>query len=476
MRRLHIFLAITLLVFFYQLLDSISRVYSQGLVLITLLICFSTSILIVREYKGYVIRPTTVFLVSFLIVNCQLLLDLILGIIDVTNKSFYSSSVINKSAIYNVFAILSFYLGYFLIKHKTTKNRNIYFSPKFLSLVIWIQFFFFLLWLSTIGISDLTGAAYVESIDVEGSSLRDYFADFYQCSLYLNLALLAKKPNNVSDIKDFFNFIPKLILVPSFVYVGIMLLSSDRGAMIYTLSLYTFYYVFLSRKRIKLLIIFPLLFIGAILMTSISLSRGFGDSISFGERISYSLSNKDDLGRLNESVSPFTRELAGSHTFTNVVLETVGEGEMSYEYGLEHFCYALKCLPFIGTIIITDVLGIPQLLQGSANYIRYVYLGPNAAAGAGTGSTLIADFYMDFGFVGVILGFVVMGIMFSWVDYAMIKSSISSLSISKIFILLITFYIAFYLPRATFFLSIFRPFLYSYLLYRVLLIFNYKRR
>ena len=106
----------------------------------------------------------------------------------------------------------------------------------------------------------------------------------------------------------------------------------------------------------------------------------------------------------------------------------------------------LYTLEFVHSGIIARLLGIPVYNGNSINHamhggsfthaIGYVIMGQGYLAGRGTGSSYIAELYHDFGYIGVVIGSFIYGVIFSKLTE---KDSQSVLSRAIVFALMTQF-------------------------------------
>ena len=73
----------------------------------------------------------------------------------------------------------------------------------------------------------------------------------------------------------------------------------------------------------------------------------------------------------------------------------------------------MQTIPFLGSIII-DSLNIPTINRSSSLYITTSFYGKDFTSGLGT--SLIADYYLEFGVLGILLEFLILGYVFSKID------------------------------------------------------------
>lgn len=140
--------------------------------------------------------------------------------------------------------------------------------------------------------------------------------------------------------------------------------------------------------------------------------------------------------------------------------------ENGYSFGISMLGYILKCIPFSQSII-CNIFGIDEKSITSAMIVTRETLGDNP--GLGLGTNIIADIYLAFGFIGVIL-------LMYFLGYYSKKSYLFSI---KGYIYYLFFYcsilsVAIYMVRSEFFYS-FNLILWSFILYNIYNHYNKKR-
>jgi hypothetical protein len=92
-----------------------------------------------------------------------------------------------------------------------------------------------------------------------------------------------------------------------------------------------------------------------------------------------------------------------------------------------------------------NLFQIPSYLDSSADYMSYVIQDGKVLYGDGT--SLLADFYLDFGLIGVMLGMIVVGILGSFIDRVFYFRK--SISLSSWIVVLMGISSSFYMPRGS---------------------------
>lgn len=432
----------------------------------SLLICAWELLSVIISVPKYKIRPVTIFLLSFWIVNCQFYLDLLLGLLSPDYYVFEDSILINQGAFLSAIAFTSFAIGYKITQNYEPKKNNYPSYQKSVnSFLVAFQVLSFVWWLSTLTAADFSGASYASSGAYDkGNSITGYAEVFFVTSQILSLSYFMKKDGGDKSFVKFLSDISWLVLVTSGLYIIVRLMSGDRGGAIYTAILYFFVYLYKTKRRVKLIPFAAVVVVGAVVVSSIGLTRLDSTDLSLKERLTYSVTNQDATASA-QSISPFTSELATSVHCTHVALDQIELRGRPYMHGMFHACYLLKFIPVLGNYITYNVLGLPSFMQSSSEYVTVASSGAYYHAGLGTST--IADEYLEFGFVGVIVGLFIIGLFFKKVDTCMFFSDIKKTPLGMIALVLVLSYGALYIPRGIFFMFL-RNWFYAMVVYMII--------
>ena len=461
---------IPILILLLQLYFNINTQYSPFVSLFSIIICVFQFIFVLKSGFTHYFRPVFIFLLSFFIVNCQLYIDLLLNIITPSHYGFVNSNTINKGVILSAIAFTSFAIGYNILKSKEYIFKNdILYSRNLYNVIRFFQISSFLLWVSQLSIDDFTGVSYLNSgaYDVTDTKYTDVLFSMSQIISYSYLSKQFHKP--IKKIR-----IHKVIPFPfwstSLFYILVKLMSGDRGSAIFICFMLLFFIIFITKIKIRIKIIFPVIVASAFIMTSISFARLLGNQLTFTEKLIYLYDNPDLLDE-KPSIFPPTRELANSNLSTHVALDQIINHNEDFHYGEFHMCYILNCIPFISNTIIKE-LGIIRENRLSSEFVTVKFYGKFYQSGIGTST--IADNYLEFGVWGVILGVLILGILFKIIDNTIINSYGANLPMIFIIFSLTICYASISIPRAYFFFFI-RLFIYIYILYKIFELLCYKK-
>ncbi len=446
----------------------IQPAYNQPHCIVCVCICVFQMLMLLsnnKEFNRVVVRPTMVFVFALFVVFVQSYIDLILGNFTPVDNAFRFPNTINKGVCLSAIAFTCFTISYNQYKQRRIRvevpKNEAYWNSR-LRVIAIINALFFLYWLTTLSAEYLSGAAYLSS-GAYDENHTSYPELFYKISMYVAFVIFVKSfkdGENLSLIKVF-SRMPKLILIPVLLYIVILLMAGDRGNAVYSLFLFFFSFIFITKKKVKLIVVLPILALGAIVMTSLSYGRQYGDELSFQDKMTYVSDNQEILQDVMVSFSPFTAELAQSSSCTHIALNDVLNNGHPLHYGEFHFCYGVQLIPWLGSQVL-QVLHIEPEQRSSSEYITVSYSGKNYRSGFGT--NLIADYYLDFGLIGVILEFLFLGVLFKKIDWYYTHSTSKEIPWWILAIVLLSAVSAIVMPR-TYLLYHVRTYLYIVVFY-----------
>src|SRR5690606_33413580 len=306
-----------------------------------------------------------------------------------------------KSLLYCSIALNGFLVGYSFsitkppkIKHKIQKI----FSLKPLKL---INLILFVLFLTQIDSTFLDSALYG---DRKMSSLLGYAILFYETSFIaltvhiIRNTIIDEKRLVLKEYIQHYGYCFYIFLA----YLLCTLFSGDRGPIIYLILMVAFGYVFIANINIST-IKFYIVFFGSAIAVSLlgiirrfSLQKGAIDNVLSADYYNRYYPN---------SVMPFTKELAGSIRTVHIGIDAVPE-KYDFFYGLFTFQNFSLIIPGFNGFI-NNNLGINLEYLTSAKFLTFIDLGASATWGIGTSA--VADVYLDFGVLGLILIFFFFG-------------------------------------------------------------------
>ncbi|MFI3287702.1 MAG: O-antigen polysaccharide polymerase Wzy [Rikenellaceae bacterium] len=392
-----------------------------------------------KESNPYISKqflvPSKLFILGYTIVYFQNVLDVFFGYSDPYNElSILYPSAIIRSSLLSVMGLISFFIGYLLFDRKNSPTK----APqraiataetpapqrqKFIPLNLLKIFCFALLALYLVFVNKAyLWGGYGTGVGMGGvASLVSYFLEgsIYGVLLLHSLNLKAQRQNislsqNTSLRKTpektkltLVRFIGSLGLFNLVIalYLLTVLLSGDRGAIIYITLGYFYCYLYCSSKIFSALKSLILIAIAGILISVLGVARTMRTIESKSEQIALAA----EILSLREatSLSPPTKELANSLRCLHAVVEERERLGSEPYYGRFASYQILSSFPFSGTLLsLSGLYGSEH--TSSAEYITELIQGRNPSYGDGT--ACIAELYLDFGPLGVIFAMVLFGL------------------------------------------------------------------
>lgn len=422
---------------------SYDNIYDNNLVSILIIVAIVVSLLnIIVKCKGRLFSPIVLFVISYLISYYQIYADLIFSNVYIDNTFFFiNTNVINKSIILCTCGLLALFIGfnksYHVNENALDENKGIY----TLTPLIYINFILLLLFIATADMSYFMGG--YGSVDMSGVS---FYIEILLRISFLAIFILHSRnyigKKILKTTSDYLKSYHWLFYISITIYFLLVMFSGDRGPIIYTGIVFVFSYYLVLEKKIKPYTIMFYLVIGATVMTLLGSVRSQKQG-SFSEKLIYSL-NSEDESRYSNSIIPQTAELASTiktvHYATTYVPTVYG-----HTNGVFQLKYMLGAIPFSSPMQ-SLFIDTEKKFIGSSSFITWLIQGDFPTYGNGT--SVIADFYLDFGFIGVVFGMFLLGLLFSRVDFFLYDTHYrySYFMYSVSFTLLS---LAIYLPRST---------------------------
>lgn len=373
--------------------------------------------------ENFWLRPSLLLLLSLVIVNLQIPINILIGL---GNSSYYLESpryamCSGEVLVFGCIGIIAYILGYeykckkMPVENRTKNKRTVW---------IWVvlALLSFGLWCINIDLNSfLTGLDYIGSGAADrNSSPFAIFETLLDCFMTISMAVITKNNILQKNVKwtvlQYIKSIPILLLVVMVLYMGLRTMSGDRGPVIYTGLMIFYSYIMTTQKRIKLFFIIGMITMGAMSMTLLNIVRNFRNpNETFSEKI---IRGFDEMGENTEkrTISPFTHELAKSVNCNYIAVHDIENNITTYKFGAYNICELLIAIPGVNRMF-NSFAGIDLYRFNSNEYLTVSCLGRNYLFGLGT--TVLADFYLDFGILGMILGMFLVGYIYKRIDYFM---------------------------------------------------------
>lgn len=359
--------------------------------LILVLFFLAVAVHFLNYDKSNWLRLDVFFILGFIIVHLQWpIMYALSGIIPENYwRIFVDENVVNYSTWLSSIGGVTFLTGFHLNKKKIRNKQTL--PPYKYKNVLLFTAFSFAIFLLFAGKNFLEGGIYKgEGGTNAGEGISKYFALLFQVGLIVSTATIiySNKGSYKGNLMKWLLSLDKLYLAIVVSYVSLFLLIGDRGG---PLSLVLLILILIGNqvRKFKFIEVLVLTIFGAVLMTIIGLGRSEVSGIGILS------AGSDKITALN--AYDVTLELANSIRTLNIAVDHIPR-EGNYFYGILWTGDILATIPFAQSIFLTTTdFDTHQL--GSANYITYLVYGKNPPSGEGT--SLIADIYLNFGWLGV---------------------------------------------------------------------------
>lgn len=360
--------------------------------------------------KRQYLKISNLFLIGFIIVHFQIYLDYVLGAYQSFGVDLMiSDRLVPKASLISALALVMYYIGYLMasyykagIKHiEIERISTVIYSSRGLLL---LMFAFLSLFILTADWNYFRG----NYGNVSVGTLADYAQQYLLLAMIGYVVLFVKNERiRGGAYKNMVSYSRKLgstFLLISGVYLLLVLVSGDRGPILQFGVAFLGGYVLVAKRKMRLVVVALGLFIGATAISLLGFVREIGNGAVFWEKVEVAYSLREE-SRIQSSISPSTLELAGSvRTMHAAVDYSENHGHTN---GLFQLFQVLSIVPGVGTI--TKVLtGMENKDFKSSAFLTRHILGNTPDRGLGT--TVVADIFLDFGIMGVIVTF----FLFAW--------------------------------------------------------------
>lgn len=380
--------------------------------------------------KKETLRLSAVFIIGHIIVYFQKDIDFLMGYTDMSNRIiWYDTKVICKCMTISNLALQCFMLGYLFKKNKQAKvvKDNIRYSFKNVNILNIFAITLLSLFLIFVNKSWLLGGYGKYDMGI----IADYCYRFAQGFLTASLALNSLQyRTHFSDkpTKTYFHYMkPQLIM--SIVFVVLISISGARhlAILMFFINLIAFTYATRYKFKIRQIILGVIIFGTLITVRGITRRSDYSGNLSSIE--------------LSESIIPFTEELSSSVMTLHAAVSFVPD-KYPYNYGITLLPKPFLIIPGMSSVI-QSLMGLDAVTANSGGLITTWVLGDNPSFGMGSCS--IADIYICFGIIGVILVFFIWGIFIRYIENGL--SIIGKTSPYFIIIAFVTYSQALYVSR-----------------------------
>lgn len=398
--------------------------------------------------KKQYLKHSTILIISFSIVHFQYSIDFLLGNTDESNLYIWvRHDVVIKSLSLAVAGLISFLMGYLAYRNKSnfTKSaqqantKNV--SVRLLSYVAAILLGAYFYYANPLYLMGFYGS---EDVGSEASYLILLFKAVAFAVLIQtagNFQLQGEKASNFLTYVKSNNFLVNILIG---IYLISVIISGDRGPILAFCVAYFGCYLYVTKHRFNIFKTVVLLLLGAIFVTLLGDIRSLDKEMSFSKRFSESLTSSGDRFS-TESFLPQTQELASSIRTLHHTVGYIPESH-DYLYGRFQLQQILVIVPFGSNIIRLIFDDTSYKYTASSRFVTWINKGDYPTSGDGT--SIIADFYFDFGLIGVLLGMLIFGYIIRYAEISMYSRKSPSLFSQALFIVFLSS--AVHIPRSTF--------------------------
>lgn len=361
--------------------------------------------------KGQYLRSAYIFVLGYVIVFFQYNLDLVCHNITPQSALFSSPGVINKCLLCAVVGLCSYFIGNELMLEKSLsfsgKSSRIHIMPaSFLTFQSVLLFVFTIIYLYY-NASEILSGNFIYSEDAmaeKAGSLSNYSSVMVYVMTFTYLvsnSFNIKCKNETLTMWKFIKSNGLLFNVSIIMYVAFVFMTGDRGPIITLILAHAITYATISRKKLKLSSIIVFLVVGSVALTSIGEVRRTANLLTLSELLKHK--SETDI----KSISPMTAELAGSYNTFTYVVDNVPD-RYDYFYGIMQIRETIYAVPFLYRFV-PFAFSSKEYENSSTSYCTFLIQGLKRTYG--NGSSLLADFYLDFGYVGILIGMFLLGII-----------------------------------------------------------------
>lgn len=345
------------------------------------------------------LRHSVLFIILYVIVFFQVDIDYVLGIIGTDNSRLWiENRIVAKALALSCIGLNSLLCG---LKFYTLRNKNkfgeidVYVSsPKYLCLLGYIMLLTYIC---------LTDTSYLVGGYTRGEdNSTNYVVMVLLQSVIIAMCVLYGYKIKRESLEKTINWrqyrYPLLLLL---LYIFIIVISGRRASAIRIGALMLVFYAYMMGSRIKYIKVLLCIVSAVMIFSLVGIMRGESTSV------------KDGLNALSEqeTIMPTTREMANSVNTLHIAVSEVPE-RIGYNYGLTFFhtfCVLVPGLDRFYRAFLAD-----GVVMDSAEFLTYTYFGKDEEYGLG--SSVIADIYISFGMIGVIIVMFILGAFFKYLE------------------------------------------------------------
>lgn len=359
-------------------------------------------------------RISTLFILGYSIVHFQMYIEYLLGNYQMLGHNYLiDERIMNKALSISSLGLLFFLLSYSFFKKpklENEKKEKYIHNPRNIKLLIYLFFFSFLIftpyqyYLGRYG----RGGVELSYLSVSSSQLLLYSILLYLVIKTINYRGMLNKSISIFAFIKIYDLGILLVIVT---YCALSIMSGDRGPLIQILLAFLASYSLIQNKNTSFLKIVLFLIISSSFLTFVAYYREQKEIDNFSEKIENAVVSMSTARRA-ETFSPKTIELSVSiRAFHAAILYTDNH---AHTKGVFQGFQLVSIIPGARHIIV-KLTGIDLDNLVSTKFLTKIIQEGNVTHGLGT--TCVADIYLDFGTLGVIIFFSLFGVMISYCEY-----------------------------------------------------------
>lgn len=278
--------------------------------------------------------------------------------------------------------------------------------------------------------------SFMSGLDYRGSGAYDRtkgtyatFENFFNVFALIYISLISYKirvsPIGYCSFRHYFKEVGLLFWITMSIYIVLRALSGERGALIMNLMMIAYSLIFCTKIKVKLIYVIVLLGVGAVLMTLMNYTRGLDLEQTYEERFTESINNQDDFNM--ESISPYTQQLAWSAVCNFVAIKDIDTGKIKYQYGIYSLYGLLSSIPGF-SFILNKYFNVNIRDLSVGEYLTMSYYDTQFYD-HGLGATSLSGLYLDFGVIGCLIFFFIMGLLYKHIDKVIFRNKFFSIFI-----------------------------------------------
>ena len=327
---------------------------------------------------------------------------------DLRGLKVFDRNIVNIAAIASLIGLISFFIGSLSVKESFTSKVSIRMKAnmKFLfdvTIFLLVAIFFL-----------STDPRYFQGgygkIDQDSRSIFSTLADAMIQGCFLARIVNTSYHSKAHNIKSYILGYSLLFYISSGAYLLGILLSGDRGPIIYMVMMYICGFFIMCNKKIPIKLALLGIIFAAISLTLLSAIRQSGGSMSMKKIEQGISSSQDDYEKVGYFA--FADDLTRSYRAYNALFTFGYERGIFYGVG-----FANQVLGFVPGLrfVVYRVLGVDEETVNTtviATDLMVAQMGQNtisSATGSGFGTTCFGDVFVNFGLGGIIIIFYIFG-------------------------------------------------------------------